>query len=186
MEADWEIEIAPEAPVIDASWPGFIDLKLTPERIDEIEEATRFPGLADILLRLNKNDSPAWTAKCDIWRADPVSDLWDRDEMEAAFAEFTAGVACYLDILPIDPQLFEELKATEAWARATVSRMRQSASRCSRVDLVIRRAFHAEKPGFAVTAYALACGRDENAAENALTAALNALVRAIMANEQSA
>lgn len=186
MEADWEIEIAPEAPVIDASWEGCIDLKLAPERIDEIEEARRFPGLADILLRLNKNGSPVWTAKCDIWRADPKSDLWDRDEMEATPAELAAGVACYIDILPTDPQLFEELKAIEAWARATVSHMRQSASRCSRVDLVIRRAFHAEKPGFGVTAYALACGRDENASEKALTAALHALVAAINANSISA
>jgi len=37
MEADWEFEVGPDtaglaAPVIDACWPGFVDLRHNPER----------------------------------------------------------------------------------------------------------------------------------------------------------
>jgi len=45
MEADWEVEIGRGAPVIDALWEGFVDLSMTPERINEIEEARDFPPL---------------------------------------------------------------------------------------------------------------------------------------------
>jgi hypothetical protein len=30
MEADWEFEVGGDAPVIDALWPGFVDLRLSP------------------------------------------------------------------------------------------------------------------------------------------------------------
>ena len=38
MEADYEVEAGGEAPVIEALWPGFVDLRLQPERIGEIQE----------------------------------------------------------------------------------------------------------------------------------------------------
>ena len=41
MEADWEFEIASDAPVIDAAWTGFVDLKLQPERVTEISELSQ-------------------------------------------------------------------------------------------------------------------------------------------------
>jgi hypothetical protein len=28
LEADWEFEVGGDAPVIDALWPGFVDLRL--------------------------------------------------------------------------------------------------------------------------------------------------------------
>ena len=53
MEADWEVEIGGDAPVIDAQWPGLVDLRANPERVCEIAEASAFPPLADLLLALN-------------------------------------------------------------------------------------------------------------------------------------
>ena len=44
MEADWEVEVGGGSPVIEALWPGFVDLRLYPERIGEIQEAAGFPA----------------------------------------------------------------------------------------------------------------------------------------------
>jgi hypothetical protein len=42
MEADWEVEIGGGAAVIEAEWPGWIDLRKQPERASEIAEAAGF------------------------------------------------------------------------------------------------------------------------------------------------
>ena len=41
MEADWEFEVGGDAPVIEACWEGFIDLRKTPERARQLPEAAR-------------------------------------------------------------------------------------------------------------------------------------------------
>ena len=38
MEADWEIEIGGDAPVIEAHWFGFVDLRIEPSRANELPE----------------------------------------------------------------------------------------------------------------------------------------------------
>jgi hypothetical protein len=193
MESDWEIEIGPEAPVIEALWPGFIDLRRAPERIKEIEEALRFPALAEALISLNRRESSpdsgigsdaasnsrVWTAKCDLWALGPSLDPWDPDEMDAAPTESVAALACYIDLLGRDPSVFARLGEAERWARATVFRLRQTVCRCCRADLIIRRAFMGDQEILGITVYTTACGADTVAAEGALSKALIALVGAI-------
>jgi hypothetical protein len=68
MEADWEFEVEgetaaaeapiPEAPIIDACWPGFVDLRRNPERAWDLPEARQLPALAEALARLNAAASP--------------------------------------------------------------------------------------------------------------------------------
>jgi hypothetical protein len=163
MEADWEVEIGPDTPVIDALWPGFIDLRRTPERIGEIDETGKFPALAEVLLRLNRSESnpglssdssmdsmlddvssqlQVWSSKCDLWTQDRSSDSWDPDEMDATPAESVVALACY-------------------------------------IDLLIRRAFTEDGEVFGITAYTTACGADSAAAEEALSNALRVLENAI-------
>jgi hypothetical protein len=176
MEADWEVEIGVETPVIDALWPGFIDLRRNPERIIEIEEARRFPQLAEALLQLNSvasNDSAEsgsriWTAKCDLWTVEE----WNPDEMDASSAESKSGLACYIDMLPRQGLVFSKLDEAEQWARVAVSSLRKATCRCSRADLVIRRAFAGDREGMGITTYVTACGADSEAARKALAAAL--------------
>jgi hypothetical protein len=193
MEADWEIEIGPDAPVIEALWPGFVDLRHAPERIKEIEEARRFPALTEALIRLNRpesrpdsgvgsdaaSSSQVWTAKCDLWALDPSLDPWDPDELDAAPSESLAALACYIDLLGRDAALFAGFGEAERWARATVYRLRETVCRCCRADLVIRRAFNGDQEILGITAYTTACGADTVAAEGALRNALIALVGAI-------
>lgn len=181
MEADWEVEMGPGGPVIDALWPGFIDLRRTPERIEEIEETQQFPPLAEALLRLNEAVSQVWTAKCDLWTPEEC----DPDEMCATLAESISGLACYIDLLPREGLVFPALEEAEQWARATVSRLRETICRCCRVDLVIRKAFAGDQEGIGITNYISACGPDPDAARKALSAALIVLVgSAVAANRR--
>jgi len=46
MEAAWEVELGGEAPVIEAIWPGFVDLRLHPEQAWQLPEAAQLHALA--------------------------------------------------------------------------------------------------------------------------------------------
>ena len=186
MEADWEVEIGSEAPVIDALWPGFIDLRSEPQRIVEIEEARQFPPLTEALLQMNKSCSPAWTSKCDLWTPDPRLQQWDADEMDATPIESVIALACYIDLLPRDASLFAGLTEAETWVRSTVRGLRETVCRCCRADLVIRRAFQADREGLGITMYITACGADLETARKSLSGALTALGKTISATTCSA
>jgi hypothetical protein len=167
MEADWEVEIGPETPVIDALWAGFVDLRCAPERIGEIEETRRLPALADALMRLNRTET-MWTAKCDLWTLAE----WDPDEMDATMGETAHAVACYVDLLPQDGSVLSTLESAEQWARLVTAGLRSVMCRRCRMDLVIRTAFVRDLRGFGITAYVAGCGEDSDQSMNALGAAL--------------
>jgi hypothetical protein len=150
MEADWEVEIGGDAPVIQVRWSGFIDLRLSPERAPQLPEAAQLPALADTLIRLNASSSPVWTSKCDVWHPD----TFDPDELDAPPGERNCFVACYIDLLPRDHQ---------PWP--------------GHLDLIVRRACIAPGPlDLGVTAYFTACGLTPAAAATALASALAAFV----------
>ncbi len=146
MEADWQVEIGGGAPVIDALWPGFVDLRKDPERIVEIAEAVDFAPLVALLLALNSAESPVWTSKCDGWEPEP------------------GGQAVYIDMLPRDGGVFPEWKQAEGFCRDMVDRLgvmklQECGLECS-VELVVREAVAGDAEGFGVTAYLSAKGRD--------------------------
>lgn len=178
MEADWEFEVGGGAPVIEAGWPGFVDLRRCPQRITEIQEAVAFPALAALLQTLNGADSPLWTAKCDLW--EPRAQ--ERAE-ELAETAPSAALACYVDLLPLAGEVFAQLRQAEAICRGWVARLEATplpeCSRDCRVDLVIRQAVAGYAEGFGVTAYLSAEGTDQAAAAAALTAMLVAFADAI-------
>jgi len=199
MEADWEVEIGPEGPVIDAVWPGFVDLRRFPEQIGNLEEVRRFPALAGALLQLNRPDSEpescaedvaedlsVWTSKCDVWRLNAGLELWDPDEMDADPADCVTGVACYIDLIPRVGVAFAELDWVEKLVRAKVYRIRQVAVRNCRADLVIRRAFVEDQEGLGVSAYLSACGVNAERADEALGYALAAFTNVFHETARSA
>ena len=175
MEADWEVEVGGSAPVIEAHWPGFIDLRAQPARIGDIAEATAFPPLADLLLALNSVGSPVWTSKCDVWEPEP------------------GALACYVDLLPLRGGVFTEWERAEAFCRVLVKRItpraapaseRQSgrhpilvggdgSGSASAITLIVRRAVTEQFEGFGVTAYFSA---DAQYSPDAATATATAMV----------
>jgi hypothetical protein len=163
MEADWEVEVGGDAPVIDALWAGFIDLLRSPERIGEIAESAKFPALAKLLLSLNGAEGPLWTAKCDLWEPKPNE------------------LVCYVDLLPRAGLVFSQWEEAEAFCRSWVARLDcaplPAFDSNARVDLVVRDAVAGEVQGFGITAYlsadASASGPDRSLADAALTELLD-------------
>lgn len=164
MEADWEVEIGGGAPVIEALWPGFIDLRSRPERMGEIQEAGEFVALGNLLLALNAHGSPLWTSKCDLWR--PASSGEE------------SSLACYIDLLPRASIVFASWEEAERLCRRWVERLcLGNAPGCS-FELVVRQAVAGALEGFGITAYLAGEGTDPASAADALAAGMVAFADA--------
>jgi hypothetical protein len=174
MEADWEFEVGGDAPVIDALWSGFVDLRQHPGRARELQEAAGFPALAAALQELNAPRSPIWTSKCDAWQiAGP--DLVDPGELDAEPASATHATSCYIDLLPRTEQQWPLPAQAADWCKELCARLRTIPLACCRADLIIRRAFIApDRNNLGVTAYLTACGASAAEAGRVLDAALTA------------
>ena len=186
MECDWEIEIGPNAPIIDAAWEGFVDLRCNASRVKELSETAQFPALAEVLIRLNSATSPVWTAKCDVWPANTI----DPDELGADEDSATSALGCYIDLLPADagPLLGLNRGAIPDvllnWCRRLCSDLRARALRQCRVDAVIRRALFLPAgvdEGLGITAYITTCGRSQSEAFVVMARALTLLADSVFA-----
>jgi hypothetical protein len=182
MNADWEMDLGAGAPVIDAAWDGFVDLRIEPERVNQIEEVRLLPGLASALVRLNARAAPVWTAKCDVWRVEEPLDPFEID----AEPEQNAAVACYIDLLPRSDQQWRLPQRAADACRAITERLRGVQLRACRVDLVVRLAqITPEVQDLGITAYVAACGVSQQAARAQLTAAVAALADTITGPEDA-
>jgi hypothetical protein len=192
LQADWEFEVGGDAPVIDAFWQGFVDLRVSPERVSDLPEAALLPGLAAALLRLNSEGSPVWTSKCDFW---PVLEReeFDADELDAPAGCSTVAGCCYIDILPRGDHAWPLPQPAEAACKLLCALLGRVPLRCCRVDLVIRRALIAPGPmdsdrmdlgpmDFGMTAYITACGPTPAQAARTLEEALIAFADALCPN----
>ena len=176
MEADWEIEIGGDAPLIEAHWPGFVNLQLHPERAGDLAEALQIEGLASALIRLNANDSPVWTTKCDVW---PTVDF-DADELDAPHVEGLHAVACYIDILPRNPRAWLVRENAVQWCKELCARVRCLPLGSCRADLVVRGAvMNADRCDVGVTTYLTACGPSDEEARSRLASALAVFLDAV-------
>jgi hypothetical protein len=179
MEADWEFEVGGHAPVIDVYWPGFVDLRVDPERAIDLAEAAQLPGLALALQMLNSPASPVWTSKCDFWPA-LEQEEFDIDELAATSGSGAHAVGCFIDLLSKDDRAWELPAQAEAECRRLRVILTANPLRCCRIDLVIRRAvIAAGRMDLGITAYITACGPTSSEARVVLEAALAAFAHAI-------
>jgi hypothetical protein len=186
MEADWEFEIGGDAPVIDACWPGFVDLRWSPQcggemaaLVRSLPETAQLPGLAIALERLNTDRSPVWTCKCDFWPALQPEEF-DADELNAPIGSSAHALGCYIDLLPKSHQQWNFPRMVEGVCGSWCDRMHAVPLRCCRVDLIIRRAVIApDLMDTGITAYITACGSTSAEALQTLEAALAAFVDAL-------
>jgi hypothetical protein len=175
MEADWEFEIGGDAPVIEAHWTGFVDLRVDPRRAFDLAEARQLPGLADALARLNAMNSPVWTSKTDVFEPGQI----DPDELDAASAEGAHAVACYVDLLNRGDQGWKLPFEAEEACMELNARLRGIPLRRCRVDLVVRRT-DVEANDLGMTAYFTACGQTESDAKSRLAECLSLFSEAIV------
>jgi len=181
MEADWEMEIGTDAPVIDGAWDGWVNLRSDPGRVAEIGEAVQFPALAESLVRLNAAHSPVWTAKCDVW---PV-ESFDPDELDADRESALAALGCYIDLLATDEAVFSTLDACALWSQRLCLKLRSAPLRQCRADVIVRRAFLTpESTGLGITTYITGCGSDQTEASEFLARALDLLTESVLGHER--
>lgn len=170
MEADWAAEIGPDLPVIDPDWAGLVDWRSDPQALEKIPEAADYPVLREVLVQLNAPESPVRTTRCDVWTL--IAEEIDPLEFGCAPDLEIVGLACYIDLVPLEPALFASFERHETWARRAVQEMRDAPARTGRVDLVIRAARTISNEGFAMTLYAAGCGADLDLARASWAAAL--------------
>ena len=177
MEADWEVEIGGEAPLIHACWDGLVDLRRAPEFAAQLPESRQFPALAQALVQLNSEASHLWTSKCDVW----IPEAFDADELDAQRREGNCALSCYIDVLPRRQRNWLSPGDAIADCRAICSRLRNVPLRCCRADLIVRQAHIAPgRHGLGITAYLTACGSTPDSARETLESALGALASAIL------
>jgi len=154
MEADWEFEVGGDAPIIEAHWSGFVDLRANSQHASALSECRDLPELADALIRLNAPDSPVWTSKIDVFTPDRI----DPDEMAASSCDAAHASTCYIDLLPRSDQIWDTPSKVERECRRICANLKViTLSRC-RVDLVVRRAVEAGTCDLGMTVYLTACG----------------------------
>jgi hypothetical protein len=169
VEADWEVELGGGAPVIDACWPGFVDLQRTPEQARELAETLALPALAPALIRLNSVESQFFTVKCDVW---PITEM-DPLEFDAPLESAVHGLAIYIDLLPHDAQRWPDIEKATAWCKRFCAFLKAKPLRCCRADLIIRHAIRAPNlDAIGITAYLASCGPTAEVASAQLEAVL--------------
>jgi len=178
MEADWSVELGATDPVITVPWAAcgedepkcrFVDLRLYPHLVAEIEEARERTALRAGLVLLNGVTSQLWTAKCDVWTRGPEGgdDPFDPYEMDAEPGETAFGAGSYIDLLPRDLEMSQCFDGQERWLRTVTERLRGVPARAARVELVLRRAVVDGVPGYGMTWFVEGCGETAQHAEQA-------------------
>lgn len=191
MEADWSVALATADPVITVPWAAygddepkcrFVDLRLGPHLIDEIEEARERPALRSALLLLNAVDSQLWTAKCDVWTSSPEQgdDPFDPYEMDAEPGETDFGIGSYIDLLRRDFQASRCFDTQERWLRTVTERLRATPANSARAELVMRHAQVEGVPGFGVSWFVEGCGASAQRADQGWRQAFDGALAVIM------
>jgi hypothetical protein len=177
MEADWEIELGGESPVIEARGPGFVDLSLHPDLASRLSETAALPALAHALKDLNAATSPVWTSKCDVW-PDVARADFNPDELDAPPGCAAHAFGGYIDVLLRNEHKWDLPVAAAADCKHLCSLLHAIPLRCCRVDLVVRQAilYSASAPAastsLGITAYFTACGPSQAEATETFQAAL--------------
>lgn len=189
MEADWELDVGGDAPVIEAVWEGFVDLEDSPERARDLPETAQLPGLAEASIKLNAIASPVWTSKCDVWPRLEDGDF-DPDELDAPPGRSAHAMGCYIDLLPRGDRQWTQPEMAADECKRVCSLLRAVPLRCCRADLVVRRAFVTPGPAeqelarLGATAYLTSCGESSGDSARTLRAALAAFADAFVSTRR--
>ena len=186
MDADFSIELGHDDAVLDYPWAdpsgrvAYVDLKRHPELISEVEEATKFPELAEFLGKLNSERSAFESAKCDVWTS---AELSAEEEIFGASRKF----ASYVDLLFSNLDQRTSFAAHEGFAKRLTELLRRAPEIAAAVELSVRRCFFCEpgqaeeaSEGLYFTVYVNGYGDDETAARKNWAIAMKLVENAIL------
>jgi hypothetical protein len=180
LEADFSIEMGPGDAVLEVPWATldgslrYYDLGGHPELIEHLEEARRYPEVAEFLRRLNATGGAFGTVKCDAWAS---------TEIEPAEEVFGASHkhGSYCDLVFRQPAERQSFARHEALARRLVELLRNAPEIPAAVEVVMRRCvFHEDdSEGCAITCFVTGYGNDEMQARRQWEIALHLLENAL-------
>lgn len=146
MQADFSVELGGDAPVLEIPWRStdplirYYDLKIHPELVSHIPEATAYPELGVFLSRINAAGFPLATAKCDVWSSSEVA------PEEEIFGD--RKFVSYIDLVFVDQGDRYSFERHEAFAKELCSLLGHAPEIAATVDLVIRHCYYGqENPG---------------------------------------
>jgi hypothetical protein len=162
LEADFSVEMGPGDPVLEVPWAApdgslrYYNLRERPELIAEVEEARRFPEVAEFLRHVNAAGRAFETVKCDAWAS---------TEIEAAEEIFGAShkFGSYCDMILRDAAARLSFPLHENLARKLVELLRKAPEIPAAIEFVVRRCVFTEEAseGCAVTCFITGYGDDE-------------------------
>jgi hypothetical protein len=183
MDADFSIELGRDDPVLDFPWTdpsgklAYFNLKLHPELLSKIEEAKKFPELAEFLRSLNSPRSPIESAKCDAWSTNELS---AEEEIFAASHKLSS----YVDILCSNWEQRQSFDFHEAFVRRLTDLLRRAPQMRASAEVSVRRCFFGQpdevREGFYLTLYVNGFGENEEFARKSWAIALKLAGNAIL------
>lgn len=179
MDAEFSVELGADDPTLAVPWntpdgaTGYVDLKVSPEAMNALEEVRDFPELAGFLRALNACGAIYETAKCDVW----LDTLMDVDD-----EPYEATVKCgsYVDLFFREPYKLAAFAEHERRARDLVQRLRKCDDLPARAEVIIRRAYFSDDEGLYWTVYLFGYGDDAESAQARWGCALNLLRTAML------
>lgn len=185
MDADFSIELGRDDPVLDFPWSdpsgklAYVDLRRHPELIAKIDEAQRYPELAECLRSINSPRSAMETAKCDAWT---TTDLTAEEEIFDA----SHKLASYVDLVFSKIGARGSYSVHKEFAVKLTELLRRAPDLAASAELCVRRCYFAQpeagthEEGFYFTLYTSGYGNDEASARKNWSIALNLAANAIL------
>jgi hypothetical protein len=169
MQVDWGVELGADDEVLEIPWaisdagPRYWDLKRHPDHLPNVEEANRFPELAEFLRAVNSSGGMLETAKCDVWSS---TDMNPEEEIFGALHKFGS----YVDLVFADEGSRFSFPEHEQFVKRIVELLRRVPEIPASSEFLVRRCYyHVADPngprqGFYVTNYLFGYGTDERQA----------------------
>jgi hypothetical protein len=169
-------------PVLEVPWTApdgslrYYNLRSHPELIEQIEEARRFPELAEFLRSMNAGGGAFETVKCDVGAS---------TEIEAAEEIFGAShkIESYCDVILRDQEDRRSFTQHERVVQRLVTLLKKAPEIPAAVEFVVRRSLlhldGGDYDGCAITCFVFGYGNDEAQARLQWTIALKLVENAL-------
>lgn len=182
VEADFSVELGADDETLEMPWSGgadspkYFDLKHHPELLPKIEEAVKFPEMAEFLLVMNSPSSFLETAKCDLWSS---TDINPEEEIFGG----THKSGSYVDVLFCDEKQRFSFEHHERFAKQITQLLKKAPEIAASAQFLIRRCFYHVgdhiKDGFYITFFLFGYGDDHERARQRWSIGLDLAENAI-------
>jgi hypothetical protein len=173
MDAELTVELEASDPTLAIPWSSddgrlrYYDLKLHPDLLLYVDEASRYPELAEFLVQINSAKSVLQSAKCDAWYSTEIS---EPEEIYGAEGKFVS----YIDVFFFPEEHRFSFDYHEEFAHRLVQLLGRAPQISAAAEFIIRRCYFAAsgadlssvqkdeyQEGFYFTFYLSAYGDDE-------------------------